>query len=444
MRPISEPLIAPIKAPPVEGVSEQAVRAPWPWQSTWPFAMLMVVSIFNYLDRSLLGLALPAIKAEMGVSDTALGLVSGVAFIVIYSIMGLPIAWAADRFNRRTIISIGIAFWSVVTLATGWVTNIWQLAFARFLLGAGEASSTAPANSMIADLFHPTRRPLALAIYGMAATISHIVLFPVAGWITEAYGWRAMFIAAGAPGILAASAFWLTVKEPARTAPPPARTRSPIASIRSDIRALLSNRCYAWMLLGMTFMGSNIWATGTWTPTFFQRVHGLTMAEAATIIGPSRGILGAAGILLGGLLVDRLRNSQLRWRVGIPAIACLAIGPAELLFLLGEETAIWVLGFAAASFFTLVHQGPIFAAVANVVDPNQRALAIAVLLFGGGLVGNIIGPTAVGVLNDVLAAQFGVSAIRYSLLLIAITPLFAAACFWRASLFYVRSANEEG
>ncbi|MCW2391886.1 MFS family permease [Sphingobium sp. B1D7B] len=444
MRPITEPL--PIGRESAAGPSPlpKEQRAPWPWQSTWPFAMLMVVSIFNYLDRSLLGLALPAIKAEMGVSDTALGLVSGVAFIVIYSLMGLPIAWAADRFNRRTIISIGLAFWSAVTLATGWVTNIWQLAFARFCLGAGEASSTAPANSMIADLFHPTRRPLALAIYGVAATISHIVLFPVAGWIAETYGWRAMFIAAGVPGIVAALVFRLTVREPARTAARPAHSRSPIAAIRTDVRALLANRCYAWMLLGMTFMGSNIWATGSWTPTFFQRVHGLTMAEAATIIGPSRGFLGAAGILLGGLLVDRLRKSQLRWRVGIPALACLAIGPAELLFLLGEETAIWVLGFAGASFFTLLHQGPIYAAVVNVVAPDQRALAIAMLLLGGGLVGNIIGPTAVGILNDVLAADFGQSAIRYSLLLIAITPLCAGACFWQASGLYVRNANEEG
>ena len=445
MQRVSEGLTAgPMPAAPAGERVLPTHRAPWPWHSTWPLAMLMLVSVFNYLDRSLLGLALPAIKDEMQVSDTALGLVSGLAFVVVYSVLGVPIAWAADRYNRRTIISIGIAFWSAVTVATGWVANIWQLALARFLLGAGEASSTAPANSMIADLFHPTRRPLALAIYGMAATISHVVLFPVAGWIADNLGWRAMFIAAGVPGLAAALLFRLTVREPRRSSPPPDRTATLASSLMDDLRLLLRNKCYVWMLLGMTFMGSNIWATGAWTPTFFQRVHGLGMTEAAAIIGPSRGLLGALGILLGGLMVDRLRRGHLQWRVGIPALTCLAIGPAELLFLLGEQTSAWVIGFAAASFFTLVHQGPIYAAVVNVVGPRQRAQAIAVLLLGGGLVGNIIGPTMVGISNDLLEAELGASAIRYSLLIIAVTPMLAAFCFWRAARLYPDFADEEG
>src|SRR5688572_24051974 len=155
----------------------------WTPRTVFVLAVLTLISVFNYLDRSLLGLALPAIKAEMAVSDTALGLVSGLAFVVIYSLLGIPIAWAADRYNRRTIMAVGLAFWSAMTAATGWVSNIWQLAATRFLMGAGEATSTAPANSMIADLFPAARRPLALALYGTAATISYAALFPVAGWI---------------------------------------------------------------------------------------------------------------------------------------------------------------------------------------------------------------------------------------------------------------------
>src|SRR5690606_4024984 len=130
---------------------------------------------------------------------------------------------------------------------------------------------------------------------------------------------------------------------------------------------LFANRCYVWIFAGVTFMGANVWATGAWTPTFFARVHGLGMADAAAIIGPSRGILGAIGILAGGVIVDRLRRNQLRWRVGVPALACAAVGPAELLFLLGEDRTAWVTGFALASFFMLIHQGPIYAAVVNIV-----------------------------------------------------------------------------
>jgi MFS family permease len=398
--------------------------------------MLTLISVFNYLDRSLLGLALPAIKQEMQVSDTALGLVSGLAFVLIYSTLGVPIAWLADRYNRRNIIAIGLAFWSAMTAATGWVTNVWQLAVARFLMGAGEASSTAPANSMIADLFPPSRRPLALAIYGTAATIAYALLFPVAGWIAEEYGWRAMFMAAGVPGILLAAVFFLWVREPQREAPAPEKANSPAGSIAGEVKALFGNRCYAWLFAGVTFMGANVWATGAWTPTFFARVHGLGMAEAAAIIGPSRGVLGAIGILAGGILVDHLRRDRIRWRVGIPALACAAVGPAEVLFLLGDDRTTWVLGFALASFFALLHQGPIYAAVVNIVEARRRALAISILLLGASLLGNVIGPSAVGILNDVLAPRFGDQAIRYSMLVIAVTPMLTAFCFWRAALLY--------
>src|SRR5690606_38648628 len=171
-------------------------------------------------------------------------------------------------YNRRNIIAIGLAFWSAMTAATGWVTNVWQLATARFLMGAGEASSTAPANSMIADLFPPSRRPLALAIYGTAATIAYAVLFPVAGWIAQEYGWRAMFMAAGAPGLVLAVVFFLWVREPERGSPVPDRTLSPSGSMANDIKALFANRCYVWIFAGVTFMGANVWATGAWTPTF--------------------------------------------------------------------------------------------------------------------------------------------------------------------------------
>lgn len=422
----------------------RAAPASWPWAATWPLAMLTLISVFNYLDRSLLGLALPAIKREMAVSDTALGLVSGLAFVVVYSLLGIPIGWAADRYNRRRIIAAGLAFWSAMTAATGWVSNIWQLAAARFLMGAGEATSTAPANSMIADLFPPARRPLALALYGTAATMAYALLFPVAGWIAEHYGWRTMFVAAGVPGLLLAGVFALTVREPARTAPPPPRDLSPSGSLLRDIRELFANRCFVWIFVGVTFMGANVWAAGAWTPTFFARVHDMGMAEAAAAIGPARGILGAAGILAGGLLVDRMRADRLSWRVGLPALACLATGPAEALFLLGESSAVWFAGFALTSFFTLIHQGPIYAAVVNIVGERRRALGVAVVLLGAGLIGNVVGPGAVGILNDLLAPAWGAEAIRYSLLLIALTPIVAALCFWRAAVLYPAAVHAAG
>lgn len=405
----------------------------WPWSASWPLALLTLISVFNYLDRSLLGLALPMVKKEFGSSDAVLGLVSGLAFILLYSVAGLPIAWAADRFNRRNIIAAGLAFWSLMTMLTGAVSSIIGLAAARFLMGAGEACALPPANSMIADLFHPRRRSLALAIFGTANSIAFMVFYPLAGWIAQAHGWRAMFVAMGAPGILVALLLLLTVREPVRRSAPPQRVGSTFASISGDLRDLFANARFRWIFAGVTLMGANVWASSAWTPTFFARVHHMTVAQVGATVGPVRGIIGAVGILAGGLLIDRLPAARANLRILLPALACLLTGPAEAVFLLGDNHAVWFAGFVIASLLSLIHQAPIYAATVNAVAAHQRALAIAVILVGASFVGNVIGPSAIGFLNDALKPSFGEAAIRYSMLTIALTPVLAAACFGRAA-----------
>lgn len=416
---------------------EAAARTDWGLTAAYPLGFLCLISVFNYLDRSILGLALPMIKEEMQASDTALGLVSGLAFVLFYAILGIPIAWAADRWNRRNIIAAGFAFWSLMTALTGYVGNIWQLAMARFLMGAGEACCMPPSNSIIADLFRKARRPLALAIFGTANSIAFIALFPIAGWIAETYGWRMMFVAAGAPGLVLALLFYLTVSEPQRGASEEGQARLEREAFGTTARFLAGSRTYLLILGGVTFMGANIFAAGAWTPTFLARVHGMTMAEVAASIGPVRGLLGAIGILAGGFFIDRLAPHNVRWRIRIPAIACALAGPAEALFLLGEPQWLWLLGFALTSFMTLLHQGPIYAATMDVARIRMRAIAIAVLIFCASLLGQAVGPLAVGVLNDVLQPSLGDEAIRYSLLIIAVTPILSGLCFWAAARSYV-------
>ncbi len=422
--------MADILRPPLADAAQQEATgriAPaggdWTLTATYGLGFLTLISAFNYLDRSLLGLALPAIKAEMHVSDAMLGLVSGLAFVLFYSLLGVPIAWAADRWNRRNIIAAGIAFWSVMTLASGWVANVWQLAIVRFLMGAGEACGLAPSNSMISDLFRQERRPLALSIFGTASSIAFIAFFPVLGWVEQHYGWRQMFVLAGAPGILLAIAFALTVREPPRGHREARRTPAELVGIWQTLSFLLRSRTYLALLGAGTFMGFDVFAASVWTPTFLQRVHGLQMSEVAAVIGPLRGIFGLAGVLLGGFAVDRLMRRAAHWRVTLPAMACLLAGPAELMFLLSDSRTVWVAAFAASSFLTLVHQGPLFALVLSVARVRARAVAISVLLLCSALLGQAAGPFVVGVLNDVLASAFGVDAIRYSLLVVAFSAM---------------------
>lgn len=412
---------------------EQAQDNRWPWKASWPLALLTLIAVFNYLDRSLLGLALPLVKREFGSSDTMLGLVTGVAFVLLYSVLGVPIAWMADRCNRRNIITLGLAFWSLMTALTGFVGSLWQLALARFLMGAGEACAMPPSNSMIADLVPPRRRPLAMAIFGTANSLAFIIFFPIAGWVAQHYGWRAMFLAMGAPGLLVALLFIATVREPMRQKQAATVVRPSAGAILNDVGQLFRNRWFCWIFAGVTLMGANVWAAGAWTPTFFARVHHMGLAEVAGTVGPVRGFVGAAGVLAGGFVIDRLPVHRDHWRLVIPALACILAGPAEALFLLGDQRALWLSGYVATSFLSLIHQGPIYAATMNVVRPGQRALAISVILFGAGFLGNVVGPSAVGFLNDRLAAVHGPMAVRYSMLIIALTPILAGLCFLKAA-----------
>jgi MFS family permease len=409
----------------------------WSAPAVYSLGFLTVISVFNYLDRAILGLALPLIKSEMAVSDTVLGLVSGLAFVLFYSLLGIPIAWAADRWSRRNIIAAGFAFWSVMTAVTGFVGNIWQLALTRFLMGAGEACGIAPSNSMIADLFRRARRPLALAIFGTANSAAFIILFPIAGWIAQHYGWRAMFVAAGLPGILLALLFFATVREPERGGSEERKVALAPDSFLETVKFLAGSRAYLFMLAGVTFMGANVFGAAAWTPTFLTRVHGLDISEVAASIGPIRGALGALGVILGGVLVDRMGNRDERMRLIIPAVACMLVGPAEALFLLGDPKSLWLLGFALTSFFTLVHQGPIFAAAMAVVKVRARAVATAIIIFCASLLGQAVGPLAVGVLNDALQPEFGGAAVRYSMLIVAVTPVLSGVFFLLAARSFV-------
>lgn len=414
----------------------------WTIRAVYSLGFLTLISAFNYFDRSLLGLALPQIKAEMQVSDTALGLVSGLAFILFYSVMSVPIAWAADRWNRRNIIAAGLAFWSMMTLATGWVANIWQLAIARFLVGAGEACGVAPSNAMIADMFRPERRPLAFSIFATSTSISSLLFFPIAGWIGQHYGWRQMFIVAGIPGICLAFLFVLTVREPRRGLSDRCKSsadkfddRATAMPVWQAVRLLLASRAYLALLAGATLMGLNIFASSVWTPTFLMRVHHLSLTEIAATIGPIRGMFGLAGVLLGGVLVDRLGRRAPRWRMGIPALACLCLGPAEALFALADLQPIWLGAFAVVAFLLLIHQGPVFAGVMAIAPVRSRAIATSILLFCSAMFGQATGPLLVGALNDLLQPNFGAQGIRYSMLIVAATAVLAGASFLLAERF---------
>jgi predicted MFS family arabinose efflux permease len=325
-----------------------------------------------------------------------------------------------------------------MTALTGFVGSVWQLAAARVLMGAGEAAGQPPSNSMIADLFAAQQRARALAIFGTAFMISSVFLTPLAGHIGQTYGWRQMFALAGLPGLALALIFALTVPEPARTAPRAGSDLDAAPSFWTTARFLAQSPAFMFCMAGVVLMGANIFAASQWSFTFLARVHHMNMADTAATIGPIRGILGGAGVLAGGWAVGTLIKRDPRWRTRLPAITCLLVAPAELLFLLVDQRSAWISGLGIASFFTYIHQPIIYALVLELARPRMRAVATAILLVFASLLSQAIGPVAVGALNDVLAPAHGEQAIRYSLLMLAVTALGGGVMFFRAGRYVER------
>jgi MFS family permease len=391
------------------------------------------------MDRSLLGLVLPLIKADLQLSDTALGLISGLAFVLFYSTLGIPIASLADRSNRRNIVAIGFAVWSAMTIVSGSVVNGWQMAAARFLMGAGEAAGLAPSQAMIADRFSPARRPLALSIFTAAFALDALIFLPLAAWGADTLGWRTVFHISGGIGVALALIFYLTVKEPVRGAADGGAAQDRVPMLKA-LRILSRSRAYVFMMIGVSCTGGALYAMGTWTTTFLTRVHGMSITEVGAIVGPARGVLGLIGILGAGYLANLLGRRDARWRLWVPALSCLLYVPGQIMMLLSDTPWVWITGLGITGLFITAYQGPVYAAIVTLAPPRMRAVAISVLVLFTGLAGQVCGPLIVGMLNDALHAAHGDHAIRYSLLVVAVCEMGAALAFYAASQAAAREA----
>ena len=401
----------------------------------YALAFLTLIYAFNYFDRQLLGLLLPKIKADLHLTDTALGLVSGAAFVLCYSVAGVPIARLADRISRRNIIGVGFLFWSFATAATGLVQSVSQLAILRFLTGAGEAAGIAPSNAMAADIAPPNRRPLALGILTSGNAVAGIILFPIAGFLVDHHGWRATYLLAGGAGMVLAVLFAMTVPEPARTGQ---HTEGRL-SFLAALRRLRRSPTFVASTIGGALMGISLYSTQLWSPAFFERIHGLSMTQIGATVGPVRGITSLFGGIAGGWLTSRLAVRDPRYMLWVPATACILMLPAEILFLYAPSLYLSLVGYAASGLLSTLHLAPVYAALIAIVSSDMRATVVATFLLIANLVGQIVGPLLVGYLNDLLYASMGVGAIRIGL----VAGALCAACGGFAFLIASRTVRSE-
>jgi predicted MFS family arabinose efflux permease len=398
----------------------------------YALGLLLVVSIFNYLDRQILSILLEPIKRELQLSDTALGFLTGIAFALFYTFAGIPIARWADQGVRRTIIALGLAVWSGMTALTGVAQTFTQLALARVGVGIGEAACSPPAQSLLSDYFPPERRGTALSVFALGVPIGIMIGYLAGGWINHYFGWRTAFFVVGLPGLVLALVLWLTLHEPPRGHSEGLHTSEPAAteSIREVLRFMRALRSFRHLSLAAALHAFHGYGALAFMPAFMMRVHGMTnTAELGLWLGLIAGIFAGAGTFLGGTLSDRLaaRRKDARWYLWLPAGATLLSVPFSFLFYLWPEGRTALLLSIPGSILGPMWLGPTAAMTQGLVKLRMRATAAAILLFIINLIGLGLGPQTVGMVSDLLTPSYGTEAIRYALLSVVVTGSVWAA-----------------
>ena len=419
------------------------MKAPINSIRTTALALLFLVSFFNYMDRYMLAVLLPAIKADLQLSDTQIGFITGLAFTLFYATMGIPIARLADRYSRKNIIAIALTVWSAMTALCGLAQNFVQLAVARIMVGVGEAGASPPSHSLIADLFPVEKRARAISIYTLGAPVGILVGFMLGGWITQLYGWRAALFTVGIPGILVALVVYRKLHEPDRgasdglaqnsEAPPrhagldPASGAANGLSQKTEIppfwfslKTLMASPTFRHLSFA-TGLYTVLWlGVVQWLPSFFTRSFGLEIGEVGTWLAIILSVSQLIGMLLGGYLADRLGAADLRWYVWVPSLAILVSTPMFALTFLTQNPTVAFLSLFLPFMIGVMQGPPSFAVAQGLADVRMRAMAAALLLLITNLIGGGIGPQAVGIMSDYLADQFNLDSLRYSLLAVSL------------------------
>ncbi len=400
--------------------------------------ILVLVYTFNFIDRQIVGILAVPIKADLGLTDTQLGLMGGLAFALFYTGLGIPVALLADRFSRTWIMTVALTIWSAMTAASGLATNFWQLFMARVGVGVGEAGGVAPAYSLISDFFPPSQRARALSIYSFGIPIGSAIGIVFGGVVASLIDWRMAFFVVGIAGLVLAPIFRLTIKEPLRGQFDRQRENSGAASLKVILRTLLRKPSFWLLSVGASFSSMMGYGVFFWLPSFFVRSFNLTLLNASLFYGLVLLLGGLAGIWAGGWLGDRFGHREHAWFARIPAIAFLATVPFYVLAILSPNLWLTFFVLLVPTALGLVWLGPVISTIQHLVQPSMRATASAVFLFINNLIGIGFGTYAIGALSDALQAQFGEHSLRYSILAGTGFYIVAASLFFVAARFLNR------
>lgn len=387
--------------------------------------LMFLVSTLNMADRQVIGIVAEPVKSEFGLSDTMLGLVGGTAFALVYPTLGLLMAWFADRQNRRNILAACLAFWSAMTMLCGVASGFWFLVAARTGVAAGEAGYAPCTHSLIADSFSPAKRARAFSVLVLGISAGGLVASVIGGLVAENFGWRAAFLALGAPGVFVAALIIFTIKEPARAESVGARR-----NVLATFGTLFKSPAFMLCVTGSSFHLMVAYGLAAFGIAFFVRVHGMSIGEAAVILGSAAAIAGALGSVIGGVAGDLLAKKDRRWLAWWPAatvfVATFIGAPAFL----ASGVVLALVGAVAGVFFNALYQPATYALVQGLADPRERASAAALMIFIQNLAGLGLGPLIVGFTSDALASAYGERALGIAIAVLFLLNLPSAIAFY--------------
>jgi len=386
-------------------------------------SLLVIAYTLNFLDRTIIGTIGQAIKEDLRISDTQLGLLGGLYFALLYTLLGIPIARLAERFNRVSIISTAILIWSGFTALCGTATSFAQLALYRFGVGFGEAGLSPPAHSLISDYYEPRKRATALAVYAFGIPMGTMLGAVIGGYLTQYFSWRAAFMLVGVPGIAMAIALKLVVKEPPRghsePQPHPALPDDVVAEPKGTAepfslahefremaavaRVLFLKWPVANMVLGVTLISFGGYGMTAFTAPYFIRTFGLDYAQVGLLTGLVGGFSAGVGTLLGGVVTDRLAAFSPRWYSLTPAIGAVIAAPLYMVAYVQPSWQVAAAILLIPGIFLYIYLGPTFGVVQNMFDIRRRATATALLFFFLNLFALGGGPPFTGLMIDLFA-----------------------------------------
>jgi len=380
-------------------------------------SLLVVAYTLNFLDRTIIGTIGQAIKEDLRITDTQLGLLGGLYFALLYTFLGIPIARLAERYSRVNIISAAILIWSGFTALCGTAANFTQLALYRFGVGFGEAGLSPPAHSLISDYYEPRRRATALAVYAFGIPMGTMLGAIIGGYLTQYFSWRAAFMIVGVPGLIVALALKVIVKEPPRGhSEPGLRPRAPgvVQAPRFDAanefremaavaRGLFGRWPVVNVVLGVTLISFGGYGMTAFTAPYFIRAFGLDYAQVGLLTGLVGGFSAGVGTLLGGVVTDRLARFSPRWYALTPALGALIAAPLYMLAYVQPSWEVTAAILLIPGVFLYVYLGPTFGVVQNMFDARRRATATALMFFFLNLVALGGGPPFTGWMIDLFA-----------------------------------------